>query len=399
MNQPRSLEGCKVLILDDHKNIRVSLRYTLAAEGALISEAENFAGAKSLLPETADKPDEFPFHVLLLDIRLPDGNGLDILSKVADLNLASRVIMISGEGTVTEAFKATQMGAFDYIEKPFHPERILVSVKRCLDYNQIQSAHAALEKQVRKGQELLGSHPSLRDVIKVIDRVAPTSGRVLIVGETGTGKELVAKAIHQGSDRSEKPLVKVNCAAIPHSLIESELFGHEKGAFTGAVKSRKGLFEQAHSGTLLLDEIGELDPSVQAKLLRVLETGEIIRLGSEKSIKVDVRVLASTHRDLQDMVENKEFREDLFFRLNVVTVNIPPLRERGDDVKIIAQRFLEIACEEHALGERSFNAAALAQLCDYHWPGNIRELKNIVERVAILSDEQVIGGNPRHQEI
>lgn len=227
-------------------------------------------------------------------------------------------------------------------------------------------------------------------MISVIERVGPTNGRVMIHGETGTGKELVARAIHRCSQRAKQPLVKVNCAAIPHSLIESELFGHEKGAFTGAIKARKGLFEQANGGTIFLDEIGELGSDVQAKLLRVLQNGEISRLGSEAIINVDVRVLAATHRDLKEMVEAGEFREDLFYRLNVVSINVPPLRERGSDITQLAKHFLENACEEHSLAKIKFSDQALNQIANYNWPGNVRELMNMIERVAILTSDDVI---------
>ncbi len=384
-----SIRNSKILVIDDHRNIRVALRLALEGEQATVKEAENCVQGLGAMGDLSNR-ESFPFHVVLLDIRLPDGSGLDILKKVSAAGLASRVIMISGEGTVTEAFQATQMGAFDYIEKPFAPERILVSVRRCLDFNNIQTEKDDLAKQIMRGQEILGAHPKLKDMLSMIERVAPTNGRVLILGESGTGKELVARAIHRLSERATKPLIKVNCAAIPHSLIESELFGHEKGAFTGAMKSRRGLFEQADGGTLFLDEIGELSLDVQAKLLRVLQSGEITRVGGEKTISVDVRLLTATHRDLKDMVEHQEFREDLYYRLNVVTLSVPPLRDRGDDILDLANHFLHEACHEHSIGFRQFGDKALSQLRGYNWPGNVRELKNLAERVAILSDHQTI---------
>jgi len=281
------------------------------------------------------------------------------------------------------------MGAFDYVEKPFGEERMIVSVARCLDFNRIQTDKDRLEQQLR-GHEIQGAHPKVQEVLKLIKRVAPTNGRVLIHGESGTGKELVARALHKESTRSDKPLIKVNCAAIPASLIESELFGHEKGAFTGAVKQRKGVFERADGGTLFLDEIGELSLDVQAKLLRALQNGEIQRVGGEKVINVDVRLLAATNRDLQEMVEAHEFREDLYYRLNVVTVSMPPLRERQSDIRVIAETFLRDAVRDHSLGERHFSEQAMRQLEAHQWPGNIRELKNIVERAAILCEEPTI---------
>ena len=379
----------RILVIDDHRNIRVSLRMTLEGEGARIFEAENVKDARAKLGHIERGPAEFQYDCVLLDIRMPDGSGLDVLKSLSDAGLASRVIMISGEGTVTDAFKATQMGAFDYVEKPFGEERIIVSVARCLDFNRIQSDKVKLESRL-KSQEIQGEHPKIQEVLKLIRRVAPTNGRVLITGESGTGKELVARAIHRESSRSDRPIIKVNCAAIPQSLIESELFGHEKGSFTGAVKQRKGVFERADGGTLFLDEIGELPLDVQAKLLRALQNGEIQRVGGEKVLNVDVRLIAATNRDLAEMCQTGEFREDLFYRLNVVTLQLPPLRERRTDIRPLAAVFLVDACQDHSLGEKTFSDHAFAQLESYRWPGNIRELRNIIERTAILSEEGVI---------
>ncbi len=378
----------KILVVDDHRNIRVSLRMTLEGEGARIFEAETVKDATAKLGHMG-KDQPFPYDCVLLDIRMPDGSGLDLLKMLSENGLASRVIMISGEGTVTDAFKATQAGAFDYIEKPFGEERIIVSVARCLDFNRIQTDKDKLE-QLAGGREIQGTHPKIAEVLKLIKRVAPTNGRVLITGESGTGKDLVALAVHRDSARSDKPMIKVNCAAIPHSLVESELFGHEKGSFTGASKLRKGVFELADGGTLFLDEIGELSLDVQAKLLRALQNGEIQRVGAEKLINVDVRLLAATNRDLAEMVQSGEFREDLFYRLNVVTLQLPPLRERQSDISSLALVFLEEACVEHSLGQRILSPEAMKQLIAHNWPGNIRELKNLVERTAILSEEPMI---------
>ncbi len=386
------LRGKRILVVDDHRNIRLTLRMTLAQEGALVTEAETYAQAllqvgslSSLAP---------PFDAILLDIRLPDGSGLDFLKLLHHHGHGGRVIMISGEGTVREAFQATEMGAFDFIEKPFTPERILVSLSRCLEFQAIQIAHSRLSQELLRGQEILGNSAPLEQLRKMISKVAATQGRVLILGESGTGKELIAKSLHRQSERRDHELVKVNCAAIPDGLVESELFGHEKGAFTGAIKAKKGLFEQADGGTLFLDEIGELDLNVQAKLLRVLQSGEMTRVGGEKLLKVDVRLIAATHRDLEELITQGKFREDLYFRLNVVTLVSPPLRERGDDILLLAQHFLKQACEEHAVGSRSLGTQALADLVAYHWPGNIRELKNCIERAVILSDFDEISQLP-----
>lgn len=391
---PRSsLSGARILVVDDHRNIRVSLGHTLGGEGAIITEAESVASGLAKLG-TMDGKTPPAFDVMLFDIRMPDGNGLDLLERVAFAGYASRVIMISGEGTMSEAFQATQNGAFDFIEKPFSSERVLVSIGRCLSFNNVQVQNEELTKSLLKGQELLGNHDSIMELRQAISRVAPTNGRVLILGESGTGKELVARAVHRESERKTKPLIKVNCAAIPHSLVESELFGHEKGSFTGATKMRRGLFEQADGGTLFLDEIGELSLDVQAKLLRVLQNGDLNRVGGEEAIKVDVRLLAATHRDLPEMVQNGEFREDLYYRLNVISLPVPPLRERGDDVCLLAQYFLDLASDEHSVGFRAFGPNALDEIRAYRWPGNIRELKNIVERCAILSETQTIDHIP-----
>lgn len=380
----RELLGKRALIVDDHRNIRVTLEMTLVGEGMTVTLCENLALGKEAVGKGP------PFDIVLLDLRLPDGSGLDILKVLKDKGWASRAIMISGEGTASDAFLATQLGAFDFVEKPFSPERILVSVARCLEFNHLNAVNESLQQKMLRGQEILGEHPKIKDVQNLVRKVAPTSSRILITGESGTGKELVAKMLHRLSERRDKAFVKVNCAAIPHSLIESELFGHEKGSFTGAIRQRRGLFEQADGGTLLLDEIGELSPDVQAKLLRVLQSGELSRLGSEKVMTVDVRLIAATHRDLQDLVAKGQFREDLFYRLNVVTIKVPPLRHRASDIAFLAQTFLADACDEHSLGDRVFSEEALSQLSRYHWPGNIRELRNLVERQAILTEGEVI---------
>lgn len=382
-----SLKGKKILIVDDHKNIRLTLSMTLEAEGANITEAESVEQGFHNL--TATKKGKCNFDLVLLDIRLPDGKGTQILEHLHQMEVSSRVIMISGEGTVKDAFHATQLGAFDYIEKPFNPERILVSANRCLDFNNLNTQNKNLRKLL-ESKEILGNSPGIQQVQALIQKVAPTNGRVLIVGESGTGKELVAKAIHEQSKRADRNLIKINCSAIPLNLIESELFGHEKGAFTGAIKERKGVFSLADGGTLFLDEIGELELSVQAKLLRALQNGEITPVGSEKVQTVDVRLIAATNRDLQQMVNEGDFREDLYYRLNVLTIKVPPLRDRSKDVETLAEAFLNTACQEHSLGERVFSSSALQQLSSYSWPGNVRQLRNFVERAAILSDSSEI---------
>jgi two-component system, NtrC family, nitrogen regulation response regulator NtrX len=399
MNQTRNpsttqlgrISGSRILVIDDHENIRISLKVALESEGAQIAEAGTLEIAKRMLATSLrDAVEKFPFHVILLDIRLPDGSGMELLDLLSAAKLATRVIMISGEGTVSEAFRATQLGAFDFVEKPFTSERILVSVARCLAFNRIHERNLDLESKLEEHSEIVGHSDAVVELIKLIERVAPTNGRVLITGESGTGKELVARAIHHSSLRDDQALVKVNCAAIPQTLIESELFGHEKGAFTGALKVHRGVFERADGGTLFLDEIGELNLEVQAKLLRVLQSGELNRVGSEAALTVDVRLIAATNRDLQDLVAAGTFREDLYYRLNVVNIRVPSLRERREDIPELARRFLDEACEENSVGYRVFSESALQQLVDYDWPGNVRELKNFVERIAILSESSVI---------
>ena len=390
-SQASRLDKTRILIVDDHRNIRLSLRLILEQEGAIVNDAETLGLARSTLGfRDGSPPTELPYDLILLDLRLPDGSGLDLLRVLSDAKHGSHIIIISGEGTTAEAFKATQMGAFDYIEKPFTHERILVSVRRALDFNRIQTINADLEKSAHRQHEMLGDHQKLREIQDLIQRVGPTSGRVLITGESGTGKELVARAIHRASNRRDMLMIKVNCAAIPHGLMESELFGHEKGAFTGAVKTRIGMFERANGGTLFLDEIGELDMDLQAKLLRVLQSGEYTRVGGEKTLTTDVRLIAATNRDLRDRITAGEFREDLYYRLNVVTIHTPPLRERVSDIPVLARRFLEEACEEHSLGQRTLGDGAISDLQAWHWPGNIRELKNLIERIAILAEEPLI---------
>jgi two-component system nitrogen regulation response regulator NtrX len=388
-NKSGSMKGCRILIVDDHRNIRISVKMILEGEGAQVSEAETVSSARAHIGPALKDSNHMPYDLLLLDIRLPDGSGLDLLSDIQAAGIAHRVIVISGEGTTQEAFRATQMGAFDFVEKPFTPEKILVTAKRCLEFNQMELTNKDLSKQARS-RELIGEHTKIKEVLALVEKVAPTNGRVLITGESGTGKELIARAVHRLSPRHKETMIKVNCAAIPKNLMESELFGHEKGAFTGAIKTRQGVFERADGGTLFLDEIGELDLDVQAKLLRVLQNGEFMRVGGEKTLTSDVRIICATNRDLKQMSSEGEFREDLYYRLNVVTIHSPPLRERASDIPELSRAFLEECCEEHSLGKKQFSDRAIDQLKGYSWPGNVRELRNVIERTAILSTDELI---------
>ncbi len=387
-NKSSQISGAHVLIVDDHRNIRISLRVTLEQEGAQVSEASNIAEARLKLNASQNFQGQ-KFDLILLDIRLPDGSGLTLLEDLGKNLQASRVVVISGDGSASDAYRATQIGAFDFIEKPFTPERVLVSASRCLEFNRIEETNAKLSK-LQAENEIIGSHPKIREIQTIIAKTAPTSGRVLITGESGTGKELIARELHRLSQRAKKTMLKLNCAAIPKNLMESELFGHEKGAFTGATKTRLGVFERADGGTLFLDEIGELELDVQAKLLRVLQNGEFSRVGGDKTLTSDVRVICATNRDLKQMCQTGGFREDLFYRLNVITIQSPALRERSSDIPELSKRFLQDCCEEHSLGQKEFSTLALKQLSEYSWPGNVRELRNTIERSAIFSADTVI---------
>lgn len=381
------MPGKRVLIIDDQNNIRKSLRLILEAEGAIIDEADSCLTASKKLEEERTK---HSFDLVFLDVRLPDGTGLDLLKSGAGKILASRTLVMSGEGTAQDAFQAVRFGAFDFIDKPFSTERILVTAQRCLAFNHVQDLNRNLSNSLERSNQIVGQSAKILELKDLVAKIAPTNGRVLILGESGTGKELVAKSIHFQSNRKSQPLIKVNCAAIPQSLMESELFGHEKGSFTGANRQRKGVFELAHLGTIFLDEVGELDLGMQAALLRVLQTGEFTRVGGEQVLKCDVRVIAATNRDLAEMVSEGTFREDLYYRLNVVSISVPPLRDRISDIDQLAEIFVAQACEENSLGIRYIEESALHQLKRYHWPGNVRELRNVIERAVLLSDSPSI---------
>ena len=369
-----------VLVVDDEKNIRLSLQMVLEGEGHEVVVAESAEQALAMLGELS--PD-----VVLLDIQLPGLDGHAALGRMRALDPGLPVIMVSGHATVTDAVSATRAGAFDFIEKPLSRERVLVSVSNALRERRRDAEVKALRAD--STSVMLGRSAAMERLRAQIAKVGPTRARVLVTGESGTGKELVARAIHDASDRAAAPFVKVNCAAIPDELIESTLFGHEKGAFTGAVARRRGEFERAHRGTLFLDEIGDMSLAAQAKVLRVLQTQELTRVGGEQSIPVDVRVVAATHRDLEAACRSGAFREDLFFRLAVVPISTPPLRQRREDVPLLAESFLSTVCRENGFRGRRFEPSVLEALSAYEWPGNVRELRNLVERMAILSGEVI----------
>jgi len=382
-----------VLVVDDERNIRRTLRMVLEGEGATVREAETGEAALAQLRAAVDSEAEdeasveLP-NVVVMDVLLGGMSGIEVLEQFAKLGEDGHppvpVIMISGHASVADAVRATRLGAFDFFEKPLYRERVLVSVRNAL--RQSKAERELRELRHRVHGEIIGQAEPMRELMRMVTKVGRTKARVLITGESGTGKELIARAIHEASDRHDHPFVKVNCAAIPRELIESELFGHEKGAFTGATGQKKGLFEVAHRGTLFLDEIGDMDLDAQAKVLRVLQSGELTRVGGHTPIEVDVRVLAATHRNLQDMATTGEFREDLFFRLAVVPLRMPPLRERPDDVPLLARHFIAQACEENGLARREITDEALELLARHEWPGNVRELRNVIERMVVLSD-------------
>ncbi|MCB9603620.1 MAG: sigma-54-dependent Fis family transcriptional regulator [Sandaracinus sp.] len=373
-----------ILVVDDEKNIRRTLRMVLEGSGFDVQEAETGEAGLALLESEE-------IDLVILDIRLPGISGLETLEKIRQRPDARRlpVIVISGHASVAEAVSAVQSGATDFFEKPLDRDRVLVTVRNALQTWQLQREVERLRADAEQRYQMIGESPVMRQLFAQIEKVAPTNGRVLITGESGTGKELIARAVHMLSPRKSAAFVKVNCAAIPAELIESELFGYERGAFTGAQQRRKGLFELADGGTLFLDEIGDMSASAQAKVLRALQSGEVTRVGSEKAIAVDVRVLAATNKDLELEVKEARFREDLYFRLNVVPLRSPSLRERREDIPQMARSFLREFCRENGLRDKPVEPEVLRALAQRSWPGNVRELKNVVERMAILSGESL----------
>ena len=375
-----------ILIVDDEKNIRRTLQMVLEGEGYETLEAETAEQALSILAAP-----QRPVDLAIFDVKLPGISGLEALEKMrADDALKSTpVIVISGHATVHDAVHAIKLGAADFFEKPLNRERVVVSVRNVLDRAALSRELTGLRAEASKRHEMIGGASPMRKLFAEIEKVAPTKASVLITGESGTGKELISRAIHVLSPRKDAPFIKVNCAAIPRELIESELFGHEKGSFTGAQGRKRGFFEQAHGGTLFLDEIGDMDLAAQAKVLRALQQGEISRVGSEHVIHVDVRVLAATNKDLERETKSGGFREDLFFRLNVFPIRSPALRERTEDIPLLAHAFLETFCRENGMKQKPIDKIVMDALLARKWPGNVRELKNVVERMAILSGDRI----------
>ena len=371
----------KILIVDDERSIRNSLKEILVDEGYDVDVAENGV-------QGCDMVDKEKYSVIFCDIKMPEMDGLEVLEKLHQIGVDAAVVMISGHGDINVAVECIKKGAFDFIPKPLDLNRILITIKNATEKVSLVKETRILKKKVY-GQEMVGESPALVQVKDMIDKVAPTDARVLIVGSNGTGKELVARNLHQKSARSSAPYVEVNCAAIPSELIESELFGHEKGAFTSAIKQHKGKFEQADGGTLFLDEIGDMSLAAQAKVLRVLQEKKLSRVGSDKDIIVDVRVLAATNKNLKAEIEKGNFREDLYHRLSVIVINMPSLDDRKSDIPLLVDYFIEQICSETGMTPRKIDNDALQMLVDKTWTGNIRELRNVVERLLILSGDRI----------
>lgn len=380
-----------ILIIDDERAIRRTLREILEYEKYKVDDAED--GSDGLAKIRAKD-----FDIVLCDITMPKMNGLEVLDAVLEEKPDLPIVMISGNDQIETAVEAIKKGAFDYIPKPLDLNRLLVTVRNAMNSTSQTEEIKVLKRKVSKAKSdvaIIGESDALGNIKEMIEKVAGTDARVLVTGENGTGKELVARSLHKQSNRHKMPFVEVNCAAIPSELIESELFGHEKGAFTSAIKQRNGKFEQADGGTLFLDEIGDMSMSAQAKVLRALQENKITRVGGDKDITVNVRVVAATNKDLRHEIENNNFREDLYHRLGVILIHVPALRDRAGDIPLLANHFIKIICQDHGMPEKWFNDDALAALKEYRWTGNIRELRNVVERLVILCGKEITGADVR----
>ena len=371
-----------ILVVDDEKAIRKTLSEILSFEGFIVDEAADGA-------EAIKKIKENNYDCILCDVKMPKMDGIEVLEQTREEKPDIPFIVISGHGNIETAVDAVKKGAFDYISKPPDLNRLLITIRNAMDKKSLVAETKQLRKRISRDSEMIGESEGIRKVKDTIEKVAPTDARVLVTGENGVGKELVARRLHELSNRANGPLIEVNCAAIPSELIESELFGHEKGSFTSAIKQRIGKFEQASGGTLFLDEIGDMSHDAQAKMLRALQEGKITRVGGDKEIKVDVRVVAATNKDLMEEVEAKKFRLDLYHRLSVILIHVPSLVERRDDIPLLVDHFLKDISEEYKQPAKQIDDAALKSLQDYNWTGNIRELRNAVERLIILSDKNI----------
>ena len=372
----------KILIIDDERYIRNSLGEILMDEGYEVDTAEN--GTEGLEKASKEK-----YSIIFSDIKMPGMDGIEVLSKLVESGNEAAIVMISGHGDIDSAVDCIKKGAFDFIQKPLDLNRILITIKNATEKVSLEKETKVLKKKVYGSNEMIGESEGIRKVKDIIEKVAPTDARVLIHGANGTGKELVARSLYRQSRRSKMPYIEVNCAAIPSELIESELFGHEKGSFTSAVKQHKGKFEQADGGTLFLDEIGDMSLAAQAKVLRVLQEKKLMRVGGDKDITVDVRVLAATNKNLKEEIEKGNFREDLYHRLSVIVITVPPLDERKDDIPLLVNHFIEQICNESGMKPRKVEPEAMKLLQARSWTGNVRELRNVVERLLILSGDSI----------
>jgi DNA-binding NtrC family response regulator len=371
-----------ILIIDDEKAIRKTLSEILSYEGYKIDESGDGE-------EGFRKFKEKEYDVILCDIKMPKMDGIEFLEKAKESNPDIPIIMISGHGTIETAVEAVKKGAYDYISKPPDLNRLLITIRNAMDKTSLVAETKVLKRRMSKVQEMIGASAPILKIRETIDKVAPTDARILVTGENGVGKELVARWVHEKSNRAAGPLIEVNCAAIPGELIESELFGHEKGSFTSAVKQRIGKFEQANTGTLFLDEIGDMSPNAQAKVLRALQEGKITRVGGDKDINVDVRVIAATNKDLLKEVDEKNFRLDLYHRLSVIIIHVPSLNERKDDIPLLTDKFMNDICNDYGIARKGIDDDAIRALQEYNWTGNIRELRNVIERLIILSAKTI----------
>jgi len=376
----------KILVIDDERAIRNTLKEVLEYEKHEVDLAED--GLKGLELFSANS-----YDIVLCDIKMAKMDGIEVLGKISETSTDIPVVMISGHGNIDTAVEAIKKGAYDFLEKPLDLNRLLITIRNAMDKSSLITQTQVLKNKVSKMYEIIGNSEAIEQVKSMIDRVAPTEARVLITGSNGTGKELVARQIHEKSNRSKGPFVEVNCAAIPSELIESELFGHEKGSFTSAIKQRIGKFEQANGGTLFLDEIGDMSLSAQAKVLRALQENKITRVGSDKDIHVNVRVITATNKNIKKEIENNGFREDLYHRLSVILIHVPSLNEREEDIPILAEHFNTLICNEYGMSKKTINKNAIEELQKIQWTGNIREFRNVLERLIILCPDEITGND------
>jgi DNA-binding NtrC family response regulator len=372
----------RILIIDDEKSIRATLKEILEYEKYEVEEAKDGEEGLTMLSKN-------DYDVVLCDIKMPKVDGMEVLEKTLESGKDTQFIMVSAHGTIETAVEATKKGAYDFIQKPPDLNRLLLTLRNALDKVNLVTETKVLKKKITKTFDILGESKAIQQVKKTIEKVAPTDARILVTGPNGSGKELVARWLHSKSNRANGPMVEVNCAAIPGELIESELFGHEKGSFTSAIKQRIGKFEQANGGTLFLDEIGDMSLSAQAKVLRALQENRITRVGGEKDIKVDVRIIAATNKDLQKEIKENRFREDLYHRLSVILIHVPPLKDRKEDIPVLVDSFLEEICKDYGIAIKKIDSKAIDYLQGLEWTGNIRELRNVVERLVIMSEKTI----------